>query len=146
MRKITVSKNTLRGFAAGVLFATGILSLTYYGTNADTSEAKAESKTEQPASVPTAIKKIDMPEPTSQAPTQMAKPTYNMKLVIEKGMSPEEAAEKLEENKIISDKKHLVKYLNDMSWMGSVRDGTYEVNSDMTVKEIAALLAHKNKK
>lgn len=142
MRKIAISKNTIRGFAAGVIVATGVLSLTYYGTASNAPEAKADSTSDAAAS-PTAIKKIDMPEPQSGTSAPMAKPTYNMTLVIGKGMSPEEAAAKLEENKIIENKKYLVKYLNDMSWMGSVRSGTYEVNSDMTIKEIAALLAHK---
>lgn len=142
MRKIAISKNTIRGFAAGVIVATGVLSLTYYGTASNAPEAKADSTSDATASS-TAIKKIDMPEPQSGTSTSMAKPTYNMTLVIGKGMSPEDAAAKLEENKIIENKKYLVKYLNDMSWMGSVRSGTYEVNSDMTIKEIAALLAHK---
>ncbi|BAU29343.1 hypothetical protein DFP93_11622 [Aneurinibacillus soli] len=146
MRKIAISKNTIRGFAAGVLVATGVLSLTYYGTASNAPEAKADSTSEQTASAPTAIKKIDMPETQAGTSAPMAKPTYNMTLVIGKGMSPEDAAAKLEENKIIENKKYLVKYLNDMSWMGSVRSGSYEVNSDMTIKEIAALLAHKNKK
>ncbi|GED17081.1 endolytic transglycosylase MltG [Aneurinibacillus migulanus] len=147
MPKIT--KQGLRGFAAGILFSVAVLSLAYYNelpNQAAPAQAESTQKAD-PASEP--IKEIKIPQGApanagqqSQAnpPVQPEKKRYMYNLVIEKGMSPEEVAKKLQEAHIISDQRLLVKYLNDFSLMGSVRYGTYDLNSDMQIPEIAKII------
>lgn len=146
---LKVTKQGLRGFAAGILFSTAVLSFVYYRELPE-KKAKAESVQKQdPASQP--IKEIQMPAPSlantaaSQQPqpkpaVQPEEKVYTYRLVIGKGMSPEEVADKLQEVHIIKDKKVLLKYLNDFSLMGSVRFGTYDLSSNMKIPEIAKVI------
>lgn len=137
-----ITKSGLRGFAAGIFFSTAVLSIAYYSegpkkpASVQAESVKAQNPTTQP------IKEIKMPQgsSTAAAPVKPPQDVYTYRLVIERGMSPEEAAKKLEEARIIQDDKVLVKYLNDFSLMGSVRYGTYELNSSMKIQEIAKII------
>lgn len=150
-----ITKQGLRGFAAGILFSVAVLSFAYYNelpNQAASAQPESVQKSVQkndPASQP--IKEIQIPQAASGSanagqpsqanpPAQPEKKLYTYRLVIEKGMSPEEASKKLQEAHIISDQRLLVKYLNDFSLMGSVRYGTYDLNSDMKIPEIAQII------
>jgi hypothetical protein len=145
-----VTKSGLRGFAAGILFSTAVLSFVYYSelpekaTSVEAKDVTKQGNTNQPT------KAIQMPEASSNTENdkqsqnkpakQPEKKVYTYRLVISKGMSPEEAAGELEKAHIIYSKKDLVKYLNDFSLMGSVRRGTYDLNSNMKITEIAKII------
>ncbi|ERI04074.1 hypothetical protein [Aneurinibacillus aneurinilyticus] len=146
-----ITKQGLRGFAAGILFSVAVLSFAYYNElpNQATSAQPESVQKNDPTSQP--IKEIQIPQAASGSanagqpsqanpPAQPEKKLYTYRLVIEKGMSPEEASKKLQEAHIISDQRLLVKYLNDFSLMGSVRYGTYDLNSDMKIPEIAQII------
>lgn len=146
-----ITKQGLRGFAAGILFSVAVLSFAYYNElpNQATSAQLESVQKNDPTSQP--IKEIQIPQAASGSanagqpsqanpPAQPEKKLYTYRLVIEKGMSPEEASKKLQEAHIISDQRLLVKYLNDFSLMGSVRYGTYDLNSDMKIPEIAQII------
>jgi hypothetical protein len=148
---IKVTKSGLRGFAAGIFFSTAVLSIAYYSEGPkQIASVQAESVVKAKAQDPTAqpIKEIQMPQgsSTAAAPVKPPQDVYTYRLVIERGMSPEEAAKKLEEARIIQDDKVLVKYLNDFSLMGSVRYGTYDLNSNMKIQEIAKIITKRKAK
>ncbi|AMA73844.1 hypothetical protein P4S93_09905 [Aneurinibacillus thermoaerophilus] len=142
MLKLQVNKNSLRGFAAGVLFSTAVLSFVYYSESPEKAASVQAENVERkdPATQP--IKAIEMPKAATSIPkqTQPEPKVYTYRLVIEKGMSPEKVAEILEKAHIIPDRKLLNKYLNDTGLMGLVRYGTYDLNSNMKIPEIAKII------
>ncbi|MFT9847201.1 hypothetical protein [Aneurinibacillus sp. REN35] len=153
---LRVTKQGLRGFACGILFSAAVLSVVYYSELPQAAApVQAESvQKEDPKSQP--IKEVKLPEESSTAkestepqttdtppakpPAKPEKKVYTYQLVIGKGMSPEEVANKLVEAHILSEKKEFLKYLNDYSLMGSVRFGTYDLNSNMKIIEIAQII------
>lgn len=149
---LRVTKQGLRGFACGILFSAAILSVVYYSELPQTvAPVQAESvQKEDPKSQP--IKEVKLPGAASTAkentepqttdtpPAKPEKKVYTYQLVIGKGMSPEEVANKLVEAHILSEEKEFLKYLNDYSLMGSVRFGTYDLNSNMKIIEIAQII------
>ncbi|MBN6188211.1 hypothetical protein JQN58_15225 [Aneurinibacillus sp. BA2021] len=99
-----------------------------------------------PKEAPAATESAQTPAPVPASTAAPEKKVYTYQLVIGKGMSPEEVANKLVEAHILSEKKEFLKYLNDYSLMGSVRFGTYELNSNMKIIEIAQIITKKKGK
>lgn len=66
---------------------------------------------------------------------------YSAVVTVSKGTTIYEVAERLQGEKIIADKKELINYLEDNDLAKYLQLGTYELNSNMTIEEIAKIIA-----
>jgi cell division protein YceG involved in septum cleavage len=76
-------------------------------------------------------------EDTEEAKENQEDIVVQANLTIKSGMSTGEVADYLKEVKIIKDANKLIDYLEDNDLVTSVKAGTYKVNSDMSISEIA---------
>ncbi|WP_408006775.1 hypothetical protein ACJROX_19020 [Pseudalkalibacillus sp. A8] len=153
----------LRGFGAGLIVASGILALVHFqGTGNLDSEAKAESAEEityeevnkfleKEGLVAIDQGKLDQLEgnqntedenTTEEAPAEETEkePVVTTTVVISKGTSTGQVIEYLESEKIIKSSDGLLNYLRSNNLENKVRFGNYEVNSKMTIAEIAKVI------
>ncbi|MCF6408481.1 hypothetical protein [Pseudalkalibacillus salsuginis] len=153
----------LRGFGAGLIIASGILALVHFqGTDKLDSEANAESAEEITYSeVNTFLEKeglvaidqgkLDQLEgnqntedekTAEEAPTEKPEEETVVKttVVISKGTSTGQVTDYLESEKIIKSSDELLNYLRSNNLENKVRFGNYEVNSKMTIAEIAEVI------
>ncbi|MGM7701994.1 hypothetical protein ACSVDE_09705 [Pseudalkalibacillus sp. Hm43] len=150
----------LRGFGAGLIVAAGILALVHY-QGSDNQEVKAEgsesityeevktylkneglvaveeAQFEQLQAAQTGEKKPS--EDTKEKSEEEAKEeqVHSTTLVIQKGTSTGEVTNFLENQKIIKSSDELLNYLRSNNMESKVRFGNYEVNSNMSIAEIA---------
>ncbi|MBF2649049.1 endolytic transglycosylase MltG [Listeria seeligeri] len=73
-----------------------------------------------------------------------AKKVKSYTLTISKGDPSSKAGEELQANGIIKSASEFDKYLKDNNYEKYVRDGKYNLKSDMSYETIAKILAHKN--
>ncbi|AIS59728.1 endolytic transglycosylase MltG [Listeria ivanovii] len=73
-----------------------------------------------------------------------AKKVKSYTLTISKGDPSSKAGEELQANGIIKSSSEFDKYLKDHNYEKYVRDGKYNLKSDMSYETIAKILAHKN--
>lgn len=71
---------------------------------------------------------------------QPQKKPITVKLEIKPGMSTSEVGAELQRLKLVSNKSEFTNYIKKQKLESSVKAGSYKLNSDMTVEEIAAVL------
>ncbi|GGM31525.1 hypothetical protein GCM10011351_17110 [Paraliobacillus quinghaiensis] len=82
-------------------------------------------------------------ESGSDTDTETTAPeTFN--LTIESGMTISQVAESLENANIIEDREVFITYLNDNDYGTNIQIGEFELNSEMTLQEIADTIANQN--
>ncbi|MBR7554374.1 endolytic transglycosylase MltG [Allobacillus sp. SKP8-2] len=59
---------------------------------------------------------------------------------IEQGMNSSDIADSLERNKIINDRKPFIDYLAEHDLSQTIQLGSYEIDSSMSIEEIAKLI------
>ncbi|WP_261129472.1 hypothetical protein [Bacillus sp. Marseille-Q3570] len=153
----------LRGFGAGLIAASGILAVVHFlGSDNIDSEAKAENSEEityeevneyleNEGLVAVDQAKLDQlegkqntddksatEEPKEEKPEE--EPVIKTTVVISKGTSTGQVTDYLESQKIIKNSDELLKYLRANNMENKVRFGNYEVNSKMTIAEIAKVI------
>ncbi|MGP4080869.1 hypothetical protein ACTWQL_13230 [Pseudalkalibacillus sp. R45] len=153
----------LRGFGAGLIAASGILAVVhFFGSDNIDSEAKAESseeityeevneyleneglvavdqaKLDQLEGKQNTDDKNSSEEPKEEEPEEA--PVIKTTVVISKGTSTGQVTDYLESQKIIKSSDELLKYLRANNMENKVRFGNYEVNSTMTLAEIAKVI------
>ncbi len=156
-----MTKNGLRGFAGGLIVATIVLSFFYYqsdkAVDAETTKSDVESfanennliilteeeynnVTEQNKNEekPKEVEEKKAKEDKQEEPKEEEK--VEATLEISPGMSTAGAADKLQELKIIKNKKDFTDYIKKHKLEGSVKSGSYKLNSEMTIKEIATIV------
>ncbi|WP_257345877.1 hypothetical protein [Pseudalkalibacillus decolorationis] len=159
----------MRGFGGGLIIAAGILAFVHYqGTEQVDSEATAvnaaetvtyeqvesylqskdlvavqqkqweqfQSNQKTAEKKPAEDKKEDAPEKPEEPKEEVIKTT----VVISKGTSTGQVCDYLESKKIINSSDALIKYLRSNNLESQVRFGSYEVNSKMTIAEIASVI------
>lgn len=163
-----MTKQGLRGFAGGLIVATLLLSYVYFFHSDQTStptitEADIESYAEKNSLV--ILSKDEYNNLTKQKDTaaKTAKEEENkndnkqaknnedknkekqekpiaVNFEIKPGMSTAAVGEELQKLKLISNKSEFTNYIKKHKLESSVKAGSYKLNSDMTVEEIAAIL------
>lgn len=157
----------LRGFATGILLSTSILGITFLAggysktEESPNNEQKVEitdndieayleenelvtitkdeydqltQQVEKNDEENTSVDENNNPE---QNETEDKEKVIKLNLTIKSGMSTGEVANTLKEAKIIDDEQKLIDYLEDNNLVTDVKAGTYEVNSDMSIGEVA---------
>ncbi len=71
--------------------------------------------------------------------------SYSYTLEIRQGMNSPDVSGKLEESNIIESAEQLEEYLRSMDWESSVQIGTFEVNNNMSIEEIAKIITKKDR-
>ncbi|WP_349407825.1 hypothetical protein [Pseudalkalibacillus sp. SCS-8] len=159
----------LRGFGAGLIVAAGILAIVHYqGSGAEDTQAKAEgSETityeevksfldseglvaitqaeldqmkEGKAGKDSDDKKSGKTEEDTEEESAEKEEVIKTTLVISKGTSTGEVTSFLEKQKIIDDGDDLLDYIQDHNLETKVRFGEYDVNSKMTIAQIAKII------
>lgn len=72
--------------------------------------------------------------------TENQQKPVTVQLEIKPGMSTSEVGEELQRLKLISNKSEFTNYIKKRKLESSVKAGSFKLNSDMTVEEIAAVL------
>ncbi len=155
----------LRGFGAGLIVAAGILALVHY-QGSENQEVKAEGsesityeevktylKNEGLVAVEEArFEQLQAAQPSEEKPSEDAEEksedeakdeenkeeqVHSTTLVVRKGTSTGEVTNFLENHKIIKSSDELLNYLRSNNMESKVRFGNYEVNSNMSIAEIA---------
>lgn len=108
-------------------------------------DAKRAALTNEPATPqPEANKPPAEPAPEKE-PAQPEQPeeeqVYSTVLTVSEGTSIYDVAERLESEKIIADRKELIDYLQNNGLEKYLQLGTYELNSKMTIEEVAKTIA-----
>lgn len=159
-----MTKNGLRGFAGGLIVATIVLSFVYFQSDKSVDAEITKSDVETFANEHNLIilteeeynnhateqnkheekSKDTKPEEEKAEEDKQEKPEEEEKieatLEITPGMSTAGAADKLQELKIIKNKKDFTDYIKKHKLEGSVKSGSYKLNSEMTIKEIATIV------
>ncbi len=68
------------------------------------------------------------------------KDVFHYVLEIEQGMNSSDIADSLERNKIINDTKPFIDYLAEHDLSQTIQLGSYEIDSSMSIEEIASLI------
>ncbi|MFC0089559.1 endolytic transglycosylase MltG [Allobacillus sp. GCM10007491] len=68
------------------------------------------------------------------------KDVFHYVLEIEQGMNSSDIADSLERNKIINDRKPFIDYLAEHDLSQTIQLGSYEIDSSMSIEEIAKLI------
>ncbi|ANB61107.1 endolytic transglycosylase MltG [Anoxybacteroides amylolyticum] len=144
-------KKEIRTFALGMLLSTSILGVVYYQYDKQQpltqSQVEAYLKKHHEIALSNAQYHA-LQEKANKANKQAKQGTPNITtvhiyhLVIEKGDVPAKFAKKLETAKIIADADTLTSYLETHQLTRAIRPGTYEIRSDMSYEQIAAILTH----
>jgi hypothetical protein len=153
-------RDLLRGIALGVLLATGILTFVYY-TNTQEVIVKEKDYTVEAAvsylqkqdyevvkkdpiklnvSQPEELEETENLEKETEESVEEKEMEYQ--LVIERGMSSIAVAELLYENGIVDDASKFNDYLEENDFEGIIRVGTYQLNEQMSYKEIAIMITN----
>ncbi|WCK55752.1 hypothetical protein PP175_07375 [Aneurinibacillus sp. Ricciae_BoGa-3] len=147
-----MNRSALRGFASGVILATGVLTLAYYVDRPATQAAPVQPGMQGTQSAAGGLQAqlgagVQDQHAAGAAPNQTAqhepakpKPIYKISLKVDRGTTPEDAASQLEKGKVIPDKKILIKYFVNNRLMYSLKRGTHNLNSNMTIAQIASNL------
>lgn len=154
-----MTKNGLRGFAAGLIIATFILSYVYYfqsdKTDASQNDVITEADIENYAlendlvvlteeefknlnekEEPKEEKKEDKKK---EEPKEEEK-VINVNFEITPGMSTDDVASKLQKSKLISKKSDFTNYIKKNKLESGIKAESYKLNSEMTVEEIAKIV------
>ena len=162
-----MSKNGLRGFASGILFATSIIAGNYYFFDEKRHTAKeieqsenekipfeellqnhletnrlvviSSEEYEQLKSLQEKGKK-ELEQVTSNQLSKTENQVHRYTLVVNEGMNGVEIAEKLKEANIIENEEEFVKYLMNQKLGYSLRVGTYELNNQMSFADIGKVI------
>lgn len=100
---------------------------------------KAKDKAKDKNQTQTAENKANEEEKKKENQQKQEKP-ITVQLEIKPGMSTSEVGEELQRLKLISNKSEFTNYIKKQKLESSVKAGSYKLNSDMTVEEIAAVL------
>lgn len=144
-------KKEIRAFALGMLLSTSILGVVYYQSDHEQplTEAQVEAYLKNHHKIAlsntqyTALQEKANEankQPKQAAPNAATIHIYH--LVIEKGDVPAKFAKELEAANIIADADALTSYLETHQLTRAIRPGTYEIRSDMSYEQIAAMLTH----
>lgn len=164
-----MTKNGLRGFAGGLIVATFILSYVYY-FQADKTDGQeitkadlenyalenqliilTENEFNQLKETKEKVKKEEAKETKTnesnneknnakQKDESKPKEKKTIKVTIKPGMSTSEVATQLQKLKLISSKSEFTNYIKKKKLESSIKAGSYKLNNDMTVEEIASIL------
>jgi len=69
-----------------------------------------------------------------------AQTVYQLQLEIAPGTSSQEVADRLLKAKVIESKEDFMNYLKAQKLETAVKSGTYQLNSNMTIEEIASIV------
>ncbi|WLD92076.1 hypothetical protein [Alkalihalobacillus sp. AL-G] len=156
----------MRGFGAGLIVASGLLALVHYqGADQGGSKVKAEEASgtltyEQVESylqneglVAVKQETLEQSENTKQnsdeqlaedkkkeKPEEPEEEVIKTTLVISKGTSTGQVCDWLESKKIIKSSDELIQFLRSNNLESKVRFGEYEVNSKMSIAEVATVI------
>lgn len=112
-----------------------------------TTENKAESKSakEKSKSASEETKKTADQSNSTETKTDATKKEAPIKatLYVYQGLNPSDIAEKLKDLKIIKNSVEMELFLAQKEYKHSIQIGQYELNSDMTIEEIANLITDK---
>jgi len=141
-------KREMRAFALGMLLSTSILGVVYYKEPQKLTKAQVDAYLQKNNEIALSEAQYNaLKEKASKATERAKQDTPNTTivhiyhLVIEKGDVPAKFAKELEAAKIIADADALTAYLEKNNLTRAVRPGTYEIRSDMSYEQIAAMLA-----
>lgn len=142
-------KKEIRAFALGMLLSTSILGVVYYQADKQQPLTKAQvdaylqkhhkialSNAQYAALQEKANKANKQTKPVAPNTT----PVHIYHLVIETGDVPAKFAKELETAKVIADATALTSYLETHQLTRAIRPGTYEIRSDMSYEQIAAMI------
>lgn len=159
-------KPFIRVFALGLLTATILLSVTYFleidkdketvneELSTDEMIAKLENQgyfvtNEDPTSIQeeddtidTETEQEEVTENEAEEDTETDTETYN--LTIESGMTISEVANYLVAANIIDSQDTFIAYLTENDYGTSIQIGQFELNSDMSIEEIANTITNQN--
>lgn len=138
-----MTRNSVRGFAAGLLVACIVFGGYYYlNDQPEQAEKKPltieEIKTASEQLGYTVIKKNEKKQNESKQEAEAKPVTY--KLVIKEGMSSEDIGRLLQAQGIIKDAAPLADYLNKHQLTTKIQIGEFTLTSDMTIEKIVALI------
>jgi len=144
-------KREIRAFALGMLLSTSILGVVYYQADKQQPLTKAQVDAYLQKQHKIALSNAQytaLKEKANKASERPKQDTPNITtvhiyhLVIEKGDVPAKFAKELEAANIIADADALTSYLETHQLTRAIRPGTYEIRSDMSYEQIAAMLTH----
>jgi hypothetical protein len=166
-----LTKHGMRGFAAGILLASGIVALYYYQLMPKNDDEKAEAPlTESRVDAYLASKgeiAVDKAafEKWQASESQKASgdqgkaadkssanddkknadqpKVYKAKITVKQGMTTSDVAEALEKQHVIKDRHQLTQYVIDHKLEPYLQLGTYTFTSDMSIPDIAKKLTTK---
>ncbi|MBM7646371.1 cell division protein YceG involved in septum cleavage [Scopulibacillus daqui] len=140
-----MTKRGMRGFAAGMLVACGIIAFFYYqifqpanGGKTNSSETLT-SKNVHKFLLDHHLVAVDQKEYhhlQKSKPHKNNKVIYRTRLYITSGMSTEDIAGNLQEFKIIKNKKDFLKYLKEHNLEEKIQPGHYDLGNNMSLAEI----------
>ncbi|WP_042345945.1 endolytic transglycosylase MltG [Bacillus massiliigorillae] len=135
-----MTRNGIRGFAAGLLIATIIFGSYYYLNKTDEEKKLSLSElNEASEKLGYTLVKKDKKSDEDPAPVITAQPT-TYKLVIVEGMSSEDIGAILKKNHIIQDTSLFASYLRKHELTTKIQIGEYPITSDMTTAQIASVI------
>ncbi|MFA8437681.1 endolytic transglycosylase MltG [Pueribacillus sp. YX66] len=160
-----MTKNGLRGFAAGLIIATFILSYVYYfqsdRTDASQNDTITESDIENYALEHDLVilteeefknlnvekeqtkedkKKEDKKKEDKKEEPKEEEEVVKVNFEISPGMSTDDVASKLHESKLIKKKSDFTNYIKKNKLESAIKAESYKLNSEMTVEEIAKIV------
>lgn len=154
-----MNKGTLRAFSAGIIFATTIVTMFYYGSHLNEGQAFTQADAKKmledqgfsvlKTSVVNKIEKKDISknnlQSKSTAQTIKNKEVKKEKVVsyilkVKYRMTVEEIAEILKNEKIIDNATEFKNYMRDQKLTHKVQVNEYIVTSDMSYEELGKLL------
>lgn len=155
-----MTKNGLRGFAAGLIIATFILSYVYYfqsdRTDASQNDTITESDIENYAlehdlvilteeefknlNVEKEQTKEDKKKEDKKEEPKEEEKVVKVNFEISPGMSTDDVASKLHESKLIKKKSDFTNYIKKNKLESAIKAESYKLNSEMTVEEIAKIV------
>jgi hypothetical protein len=151
-------KQVLQGFAVALLLAGACMLVLYFtydnsATKTTTSAAPIKKKQLSTEEMKTRLEEDDYYILSSQEYEELQTKTETIEnteteseqsnkfqLKLESGMTSEEVARLLEKKNILEDGEAFLTYLNVTKASKALQVGTYDVNSDMSYKEITDLL------
>ncbi len=157
-----MTKHGLRGFAGGLIIATLVLSYVYYfhtdkpDANAELTDSDIENYARQHNLVLLTEKEYqdlnderhteaEKQNEKKEQPKQEKEESKQEKVIqvifdVSPGMSTGDVGQKLQDVKLIANKSDFTNYIKKHDLESSIKAGSYELNSEMTIKEIAEVL------
>ncbi|WP_078552824.1 endolytic transglycosylase MltG [Bacillus alkalicellulosilyticus] len=148
-----MTKNGLRGLAAGLFIAACILSYMYFFETASNEEpdqgnhmveltpSEMIERLEEHGFVVLDQEQYDLLLHPVESHTDQEEPVYEATIVIEPGMTSVDIAQQLERAQIIDDDEAFILFLEEQEVSRSLKAGEFTLHSNMSYQEIVEIIS-----